>query len=60
MNLFCNNIGLASVTPNEIFEAPMREFLKYMRYSMILKGCNETLHMVLLNSTGMSFVTLLG
>ena len=26
---------------------------------MILKGCNEALHMVLLNSTGRSLLTLL-
>ena len=32
------------ITPNDIFVAPLREFLKYMRCSIILEGCNETLH----------------
>ena len=33
------------ITPNGmIFVAPLREFVKYMRCSIILEGCNETLH----------------
>ena len=32
------------ITPNGIFVAPLREFLKYIRCSIILEGCNETLH----------------
>ena len=60
MKLFCNTPGVASVTPNGIFVAPLREFLTYMRCFMILEGCNETLHKVLLNSTGRSLDTLLG
>ena len=54
MKLFCNTLGTASVTPNGIFVAPLREFLKYMRCSMILEGCNETLHMVFSDSAGAS------
>ena len=55
----CNTLGVASVIPYGIFVAPMREYLFYIRCSMILEGCNETLQMVLLNSTGRSSVTLL-
>ena len=46
MNI-CLYYTLFSTTP----VAPLREFLKYMRCSIILEGCNETQHMVLLNST---------
>ena len=53
-------LGVPSVTPNRIFVAPPREFLKYVMCSMILEVCNKTLHMVLLNSTGSNVVTLLG
>ena len=60
MKLFCNTLEVAFVTPNGLFVAPLREFLKYMGCSiMILEGHNKTLHMVLLNSTGRSLVTLL-
>ena len=41
-NYFVTPLGC--VTPNGIFVAPLREFLKCMRCSMILEGCNETLH----------------
>ena len=44
MKLFCNALGMASVTPNGIFVAPQREFLMYMRCSMILEGHHETQH----------------
>ena len=47
MNI-CVYYTLFSTTP----VAPLREFLKYMRCSIILEGCNETLHnAMLLNST---------
>ena len=39
-----NTFGVASVIPNGILVAPLREFMKYIRCSMILEGCNETLH----------------
>ena len=39
MNLFCNTLGVASVTPNGIFVAPLR-------CSFILEGRNEALHNV--------------
>ena len=32
------------ITPNGIFVAPLREFLKYKGCSIILEGCNETPH----------------
>ena len=51
VTLCSNNLPLLHIilnntltTPNGIFVAPLREFLKYMRCSIILEGCNETLH----------------
>ena len=36
---------MASLTPNDIFVAPLREFLMYMKcYNIILAGHYETLH----------------
>ena len=32
------------ITPNGIFVAPLKEFLKYMGCPIILEGCNETPH----------------
>ena len=36
-----NTLRMASVVPNGIFVASLRDFLKYMRCSIILEGCND-------------------
>ena len=48
------------ITPNGIFVAPLREILKYMRYSIILEGCKETLHNGATELHNGSSITLLG
>ena len=48
------------ITPNGIFVAPLSEFLKYMRCSIILEGCNETLHNGVTELHNGSSITLLG
>ena len=48
------------ITPNGIFGASLREFLKYMRCSIILEGCNETLHNGVTELHNGSSITLLG
>ena len=57
LHIILNN---THITPNGIFVAPLREFLKYMRCSIILEGCNETLHNGVTESHNGSFITLLG
>ena len=49
-----------AITPNGIFVAPLKEFLKYMRCSIILEGCNETLHNGVTELHNESSMTLLG
>ena len=63
----CSNIWILHIilnntliTPNDIFVAPLREFLKYMRCSIILEGCNETLHNDVTELHNGSSITLLG
>ena len=63
----CNNLPLLHIilnntliTPNGIFVAPLREFLKYMRCSTILEGCNKTLHNGVTELHNGSSITLLG
>ena len=48
------------ITPNGIFVAPLREFLKYMGCSIILEGCNETPHNGITELHNGSSITLLG
>ena len=48
------------ITPNGIFVASLRKFLKYMRCSIILEGCNETLHNGVTELHNGSSITLLG
>ena len=48
------------ITPKGIFVAPLREFLKYMRCSIILEGYNETLHNSVTELHNGSSITLLG
>ena len=36
-----NTLGVASVVPDGIFVVLLRDFLKYMRCSIILEGCND-------------------
>ena len=48
------------ITPNGIFVAPLREFLKYMGCSIILEGCNETPHNGVTELHNGSSITLLG
>ena len=44
VTLCINIMNICLITPNGIFVVPLREFLKYMRCSINLEGCNETLH----------------
>ena len=48
------------ITPNSIFVAPLREFLKYMRCSITLEGYNETLHNGITELHNRSSITLSG
>ena len=48
------------MTPNGIFVAPLRDFLKYMRCYIILEGCNETLHNGVTELHNGSSITLFG
>ena len=48
------------ITLNGIFVAPLREFLKFMRCSIILEGCNETPHNGVTELHNGSSITLLG
>ena len=58
LKLFCNTLGVTSVTPNGIFViiAPLREFLKYIRKG-VMKHC--IMGVAANYSTGRSLVTLL-
>ena len=57
LHIILNN---ALITPNGIFVAPLRELLKYMRCSIILERCNETLHNGVTELHNGSSITLLG
>ena len=48
------------ITPSGIFVAPLREFLKYIRCSILLEGCNETMHIGVSELYNESSITLLG
>ena len=50
MKFISDTLVVVSVTPNGIFVAHLREFLKYIGCSMILEGCNEALHNVIIIS----------
>ena len=53
-------MNITLITPNGIFVAPLREFLKYMRWSIIQERCNEMLHNGVTELHIGSSITLLG